>query len=104
MASYDELEDASRLPHAVYDDVIVVEHRKRPAGSSPATGDAPYVVLEFQNAERAIDRAAQFQVDGMSGVAPQVGKAYRVVVGPSNGAAGATGSGSLGVLRYETKR
>lgn len=95
----DELQDARKLTHGAYEDVIVVEYRNRNGAT-----DAPQIVLELQDGSRVIDRSTRFEVDGALGALPAVGKAYRVLVGPAprpSGHADDTGGGSL---RYESKR
>lgn len=106
----DELEDARKLGHGTYADVIVVEHRKRPYASSTGSAEelrqemlAPYVVLELPDATRVIDKAPQYEIDGVIGSsAPTVGTAYRVIIGPAQAGAGVSDGQLHGSLRYET--
>lgn len=107
------LEDARRLAHGTYDDVIVVEHRKQ-AGASSMGGSrdalqgealALHVVLEMPEGSRVIHTAQQYEIDGVIGdTPPVVGASYRVIVGPpaTEGGFGDTAYGSA--LRYETMR
>jgi hypothetical protein len=110
-----ELEDARKLAHGTYDDVIVVEHRK-PRGATlagasaglqapPAQGEmlAPHVVLELPERSRVIDKAQQYEIDGVvSDRAPTVGASYRLIIGPATTQAGFNGMTAGGSLRYET--
>lgn len=106
-----ELQDARTLTHGSYEDVIVVEYRARPGARSeplhaqqPASGDAPYVVLELQDGTRVIDRATRFEVDGAFGAPPSVGQTYRIIVS-ARGATPDPGDLTLsGSLRYESAR
>jgi len=94
----DELEDARKLAHGTYDDVIVAEHRNRP-GAHAAGAAVPWVVLELPEGSRVIDKSPQFEVDGVLGAAaPTVGASYRLIV-----AAGA-GTSAGAALRYESMK
>lgn len=93
----EELEDARKLAHGTYHDVIVVEYRK-PAGALPAT-PAPYVVLEMPERSRVVDKAQQYEIDGVVGsVPPTIGASYRLIVGPPADPEATR----IGSLRYET--
>lgn len=104
----DELEDARKLGHGTYADVIVVEHRKRAFASSTGSAEevrqellAPHVVLELPGGTRVIDKAPHYEIDGVAGsTPPSVGAAYRITVGPAKGETPAALASSS--LRYET--
>jgi hypothetical protein len=84
-----------KLAHGTYGDVIVAEHRKRTGADELL---APHVVLEMPERSRVIDKAPQYEIDGVVGsAAPTVGVSYRLVVGP------ATDATSGASLRYETR-
>jgi len=94
----DGLEDARKLAHGTYDDVIVAEHRGATGGATPA----PHVVLELPERSRVIDKGQQFEIDGVLGqVPPALGVSYRLIVEPSNGS-GSTHAASSTALRYQT--
>jgi hypothetical protein len=106
----EELEDARKLAHGTYADVIVVEHRKRPGAASTgalpgvqqANAPTPHVVLEMAEGTRVIDKGQQYDIDGVVGAtAPTVGVSYRLIVGPTTETA-SSGTTSGGSLRYET--
>ena len=95
------LEDARKLAHGTYEDVIVVEHRK-PAGAVSASS-AAHVVLEMPEGSRVIDTTQAYEIDGLVGHAPPtVGTAYRLIVGPATKATGPAEATPAGSLRYET--
>jgi hypothetical protein len=104
----EELEDARKLGHGTYADVIVVEHRKRPYASSTGSAEelrqemlAPYVVLELPEGTRVIDKGAQYEIDGVLGsAAPSVGVSYRVIVAPATEET--SSDATISSLRYET--
>jgi hypothetical protein len=103
----DELEDVRKLAHGTYDDVIVVEHRKRSdARATGSSADGTYgthVVLEMPEGSRVIDRAQTYDIDCVvGGSAPTVGASYRLVVGPPSKSTGLADGTSSGALRYET--
>jgi hypothetical protein len=109
----DELEDARKLAHGTYDDVIVVEHRKRTGasstGSSGQTANGAlqevHVVLEMPEESRVLDTAQHYEIDGVIGtVAPKVGTSYRVIIGPPTVQAGENVAGRDSSLRYETMK
>lgn len=108
---FQRLEDARKLAHGTYDDVIIVEHR-RPTVASAAGGSADelrgglpavHVVLEMPEGSRAIDTAQQYEIDGVLGdIAPTVGGSYRLIVAPSTAPQSATEATPTTALRYET--
>ena len=106
---FEGLEDARKLAHGTYDDVIVVEHRQRTgasplgaSGGSQAALPAPLVVLEMPEGSRVIDMADRYEIDGVtSSTPPRVGASYRVIVAPSQSASGEATSG--GSLIYQTR-
>ena len=105
------LEDARKLAHGTYDDVIVVEHRR---STGPLSGDAPadapggdrlavHVVLEMPEGSRVIDTSQQYEIDGANGaVAPTVGASYRLIVAPAPVRPGSLEASPRGSLRYES--
>ena len=106
------LEDARKLAHGTYDDVIVVEHRRHGAAeaASSSAGDlrgasaaAVLVVLEMPEGSRVIDSAQQFHIDGVVGdTAPRVGGSYRLIVEQSSQPRSPTEATSSTALRYES--
>lgn len=103
-----ELEDARKLAHGTYNDVIVAEHRRR--AGSPAPGAAiegehasPHVVLELPEGSRVIDWAPTYVIDGAVGdTPPKLGASFRLIVGPPTVQGGAVDTAANGSLRYET--
>jgi hypothetical protein len=103
-----ELEDARKLAHGTYNDVIIAEHRQRaghPASSGAGDADntAPHVVLEMPEGSRVIDWAQTFEIDGTVSVTPPaLGASFRLIVGPPTVRGEPVDARATGSLRYET--
>lgn len=90
------LEDARKLAHGTYDDVIVAEHR-------PHASQALQVVLEMPEGSRVLDVSREYEIDGVVGsTAPALGRSYRLIVAPFTGHVGRTEATPNSTLRYET--
>lgn len=100
-----ELEDARKLAHGIYDDVIVAEHRGASSPAAAAAGDstALHIVLEMPEGSRAIDWAETYEIDGVaSRTPPKLGASYRVIVGPPDDQAEPGATPLSGSLQYHT--
>lgn len=102
-----ELEDARKLAHGTYNDVIVAEHRRRaggpvPSGAVDGEHASPHVVLELPEGSRVIDWAPTYVIDGALGeTPPKLGASFRLIVGPPTVQGGAVDAAANGSLRYE---
>jgi len=102
-----ELEDARKLAHGTYNDVIVAEHRRSAGyraalGATSEQGPAVHVVLELPEGSRVIDWAETYEIDGVdSSAAPRLGTSYRLIVGPPTGHS--VDGPARGSLHYETR-
>jgi hypothetical protein len=103
-----ELEDARKLAHGTYNDVIVAEHRLHAGDPAPRESldgepNSPHVVLELPEGSRAIDWSQAYEIDGTLGtIPPKLGASFRLIVGPPTAQGGTVDAAANGSLRYET--
>ncbi|HMJ14767.1 MAG TPA: hypothetical protein VK524_25320 [Polyangiaceae bacterium] len=103
-----EFTSVRTLPHGVYENVQVLEHRRR-TGAHGFDAERlkeilkrPYVVLRLADGRLVIDRAQQFTIGGViGGEPPALHASYRVeVYEPANQTGFASDGREDGSVRY----